>query len=64
MLISRPDFKNFSRQVVQWIAIAVVLGGIELVYNVYPPRAWASAFLFVEHAGIVIWLIYSGIKVQ
>jgi hypothetical protein len=35
-----------------------VLTGIELVYNIYPPRAWSSFLLFLEHMSIVAWLIY------
>jgi hypothetical protein len=38
--------------------IAFALAGIELVYNMYPPRSWSSLLLFVEHLGIVAWLLY------
>ncbi|KAI6184756.1 Methyltransf-11 domain-containing protein [Aphelenchoides bicaudatus] len=53
-----PEFKNFTWTFFKWIAVAFVLAGIEVVYNIYPPRAWASLLLNVEHVGIVIWLIY------
>lgn len=33
----------------RWLAV-VVFAGIEVVYNVYPPRPWASALLLVMHA--------------
>ncbi|PSC73067.1 Dol-P-Man:Man(5) c(2)-PP-Dol alpha-1,3-mannosyltransferase [Micractinium conductrix] len=35
-------------------AALAVLGGVELVYNVYPPRAWASALLLAMHGTVLL----------
>lgn len=54
----RPDFKNFTLVLSKWTTTAFILAGVELVYNVYPPRPWTSFLLFIEHSGIVGWLLF------
>ena len=44
-----------------WILMTFALAGIELVYVVYPPRPATSLLLFIEHVGIVAWLLYSAL---
>ncbi|KAI6238057.1 Methyltransf-11 domain-containing protein [Aphelenchoides fujianensis] len=53
-----PKFEHLGRRFVGWILVALVLGGIEFVFNVYPPRPSTSALLLAEHLGIVGWLLF------
>ncbi|KAI6193763.1 Methyltransf-11 domain-containing protein [Aphelenchoides besseyi] len=57
-----PQFKNFEIRIIGWLFIALMLFGIELVYNVYPPRPLTSVLLFAEHFGIVSWLLYTSVR--